>query len=397
MPMNDPLSSHRLQQLQPSTFSSQHFPVYGPTATAFLPNELPGTSQSPAYAPAAHSHYFPITEGPRPSYTTTAPPSLQLPKIQPAPLTNGDLKHFSKDALQSLAAAPPPPEEETAPKHVVGSQGRRGILPSATGRPQATTNQNLSNGKNSPALAKDSEGKFPCPHCNKPYLHAKHLKRHMLRPYSRANKKAKQQEHEQQEQQQANMAVSPYAMTTEQMPMPAYSTSLNSPIGLAAMDLGPGFDNRPEPLANQVTRSNELRKANVIGSVSNRGSTSSINTFENAAFSTGHVTPDSVSTSGAATPYTYQHERSSLSSPADAGFDHLNLGRLSGSGYPNGQLPSIVGQSGGRGNSFDWSQFPAPYSHDDFQPYQSGSNTPHHNHFKQETDFAGFEWPTNSK
>ena len=28
---------------------------------------------------------------------------------------------------------------------------------------------------------KDSEGKFPCEHCNKNYLHAKHLKRHMLR------------------------------------------------------------------------------------------------------------------------------------------------------------------------------------------------------------------------
>jgi hypothetical protein len=28
---------------------------------------------------------------------------------------------------------------------------------------------------------KDQDGKFPCPNCNKTYLHAKHLKRHMLR------------------------------------------------------------------------------------------------------------------------------------------------------------------------------------------------------------------------
>ena len=28
---------------------------------------------------------------------------------------------------------------------------------------------------------KDDDGKFPCPHCNKTYLHAKHLKRHLLR------------------------------------------------------------------------------------------------------------------------------------------------------------------------------------------------------------------------
>jgi len=28
---------------------------------------------------------------------------------------------------------------------------------------------------------KDADGKFPCPHCTKTYLHAKHLKRHLLR------------------------------------------------------------------------------------------------------------------------------------------------------------------------------------------------------------------------
>ncbi|KAI7520336.1 hypothetical protein KC317_g22415, partial [Hortaea werneckii] len=28
---------------------------------------------------------------------------------------------------------------------------------------------------------KDADGKYPCPHCNKTYLHAKHLRRHLLR------------------------------------------------------------------------------------------------------------------------------------------------------------------------------------------------------------------------
>lgn len=63
------------------------------------------------------------------------------------------------------------------PTHVVGSQGRRGILPSAPGRPPASSNT----GKNSLMPAKDADGKFPCPHCTKTYLHAKHLKRHLLR------------------------------------------------------------------------------------------------------------------------------------------------------------------------------------------------------------------------
>lgn len=72
------------------------------------------------------------------------------------------------------------PNDMEPPTHVVGSQGRRGILPSAPGRPAVTT---TSNGTAKSALipAKDADGKFPCPHCTKTYLHAKHLKRHLLR------------------------------------------------------------------------------------------------------------------------------------------------------------------------------------------------------------------------
>lgn len=68
------------------------------------------------------------------------------------------------------------PEGE-APTHVVGSQGRRGILPSAPGRPAAPA----AGSKNTVIPVKDADGKFPCPHCTKTYLHAKHLKRHLLR------------------------------------------------------------------------------------------------------------------------------------------------------------------------------------------------------------------------
>lgn len=65
------------------------------------------------------------------------------------------------------------------PTHVVGSQGRRGILPSAPGRPAAPAAG--TGGKNTVIPVKDADGKFPCPHCTKTYLHAKHLKRHLLR------------------------------------------------------------------------------------------------------------------------------------------------------------------------------------------------------------------------
>ncbi|KAI1840205.1 hypothetical protein JX266_013606 [Neoarthrinium moseri] len=70
-------------------------------------------------------------------------------------------------------------QEADQPTHVVGSQGRRGILPSAPGRPAAPTGPGA--GKNTVIPQKDADGKFPCPHCTKTYLHAKHLKRHLLR------------------------------------------------------------------------------------------------------------------------------------------------------------------------------------------------------------------------
>lgn len=114
-----------------------------------------------------HPHGFATSR----THPTSAPPNIHLPQI--------------KSERPSLAAKKDyistPPAQRSPPTHVVGSQGRRGILPSATGRPSAVNNQTVNGGKHSPQLVKDADGKYPCPHCNKPYLHAKHLKRHMLR------------------------------------------------------------------------------------------------------------------------------------------------------------------------------------------------------------------------
>ncbi|KAI6785107.1 Fungal specific transcription factor domain [Emericellopsis cladophorae] len=80
--------------------------------------------------------------------------------------------------MQQHQQQPMVPEGEQ-PTHVVGSQGRRGILPSAPGRPAAPA---AGTGAKSTVIpVKDADGKFPCPHCTKTYLHAKHLKRHLLR------------------------------------------------------------------------------------------------------------------------------------------------------------------------------------------------------------------------
>lgn len=64
-------------------------------------------------------------------------------------------------------------QEETV--HVVGQQGRRGVLPTHPGRQPPTT------GKAPANPTKNADNKYECPHCVKTYLHLKHLKRHLLR------------------------------------------------------------------------------------------------------------------------------------------------------------------------------------------------------------------------
>ncbi|KAF3484312.1 C2H2 transcription factor RfeC [Arthroderma uncinatum] len=49
-------------------------------------------------------------------------------------------------------------------KRVVGSQGRRGILPSTNLAERA-------------GIPDNTDGRFPCPRCSKTYLHEKHLRR----------------------------------------------------------------------------------------------------------------------------------------------------------------------------------------------------------------------------
>ena len=87
-----------------------------------------------------------------------------------------DLRPRSESLFPHLASQPSTlaKHPDLEPTHVVGQQGRRGILPSAPGRAPPSSGKSI-------VPVKDQDGKFPCPHCSKTYLHAKHLKRHMLR------------------------------------------------------------------------------------------------------------------------------------------------------------------------------------------------------------------------
>ncbi|KAI9746194.1 MAG: hypothetical protein M1818_000875 [Claussenomyces sp. TS43310] len=124
---------------------------------------------------SAMSHPQPIAPAPAPNRLVPLRPMTSAPPLQHSlhgQMPPGMSSPYSQQAL--------PPQDHETPTHVVGSQGRRGILPSAPGRP-AVSATGTGATKNAVIPAKDADGKFPCPHCTKTYLHAKHLKRHLLR------------------------------------------------------------------------------------------------------------------------------------------------------------------------------------------------------------------------
>lgn len=204
-PLQPPASN-----MQPMYGSNPHTPrTPGTPNTPNSNNNLPSyqtqTSQPPGgrgmYAmPQQQSQYPPPhaygTSGAMMPQATTAPAGPQ--PIAPAPQGNrgppvlrpmppGGIMSQQPPGVsspyapnQSLMQPQPVMPEGDQPTHVVGSQGRRGILPSAPGRPAAPT-AGTAGAKSTVIPVKDADGKFPCPHCTKTYLHAKHLKRHLLR------------------------------------------------------------------------------------------------------------------------------------------------------------------------------------------------------------------------
>ena len=152
--------------------------AYGPGMgnNPYSQQQYPATSAVMTATTTAASHPQPIAPAPSPGVQVgRAPPVLRpMPAsgVIPQPGMNSPYGQSPLMAQQSMLP------EGDQPTHVVGSQGRRGILPSAPGRPAAPA---AGTAGKTPIPQKDADGKFPCPHCTKTYLHAKHLKRHLLR------------------------------------------------------------------------------------------------------------------------------------------------------------------------------------------------------------------------
>ena len=109
--------------------------------------------------------------------------------------------------------------------------------------------------------------------------------------------------------------------------VPAYQVfapTLGSPIGLSNSLSMPGFDpQRPLYVPGALNRYNSNGQLRGM-SASTRGSLSSVSLDNSSLPGTGAVTPDTVTDSGAATPYSQPHgQRSSLGSPGASTFNNL--------------------------------------------------------------------------
>ena len=185
------------EQLNHSSRAPQ--PAY-PTNSSLFSNAVPFQVQNQQTAYSTNAYTQALNQPPqnasfpyRPAnpysfnQNHSQPMSGRLGELRPMPAANGTSQTpqssstaytSNRPLTSSIHSSENDPTERT---HVVGSQGRRGILPSAAGRPAAITNDGPATTKTTVVPVKDSDGKFPCPHCNKTYLHAKHLKRHLLR------------------------------------------------------------------------------------------------------------------------------------------------------------------------------------------------------------------------
>lgn len=167
---------------QASLSNSHYAPIYAPTSNMYF-NVNYNNNDAATYVPTSQRQQQTEPSRPPPNYMQSNPQAQpaftattrSLPEIAPMPprMNGAQMAIYAGNDNSHPAEQPPP-------SHVVGAQGRRGILPCTVGRPAAVVGADLDTSKNIP-LPRDEDGKYPCPHCEKTYLHSKHLKRHLLR------------------------------------------------------------------------------------------------------------------------------------------------------------------------------------------------------------------------
>lgn len=153
-----------------------------PTTTAYAP-VMPSYSSAQSMAPHTSTSMSSSSVDTGSFAYGSHLPSGQIPLPQLSPAIFGN--HSRQSSMSSYATAQTSPQDmghDARLMPVVGSQGRRGILPSVHGRAAPPPGSALDGStRGGVAPQKNEDNKYPCLYCNKTYLHLKHLKRHHLR------------------------------------------------------------------------------------------------------------------------------------------------------------------------------------------------------------------------
>ena len=180
------------------------------------------------------------------------------------------------------------------------------------------------------------------------------------------------------------------------------AANLQSSLGLSNLRLGQSsYSEEQHGLPSSISQSDTINQASNTLTIGNRALSRppASSSFDPSGFSnaTGHITPESVTTSGAATPYPYPQDSRPNQYSSDGTFTHasnaqsLNLSGTSrpppGSSYPSGSLPQIVESSQGHRNDLDW--YFSPGSQAEFNNHQIQSGIEQsHQPVKSEPDFS---------
>ena len=144
--------------------------------------------------------------------------------------------------------------------------------------------------------------------------------------------------------------------------------NVQEPFDFNALELGsPSFVEGQQPLPNRESCSNSVRRPSTSsagGPLGNLYVAAAASSYDPTSLNySGQITPDSITTSGAATPYQYPHELRASQFSSDTSFAQgipVSLAQSVPGGF-GAPLPHIVGSSHDRGNDLDWSiYFPAP-------------------------------------
>lgn len=172
-------------------------------------------------------------------------------------------------------------------------------------------------------------------------------------------------------------------------------SSVGNLSNLSNTDLHTPSHNRP-PASNRVSRKNSLKRTGTASSNKANYTAPNSASLDGSGFYTGgQATPDSLTTSGAATPFNYSGDpRSNQLSPSaniNSSMNGLSLDlnsisrSLTNPSYSNASLPHIVEASHDRSSDFDWSSYQPMEGHDEYSNSHYHSNAGGaHPHFKTE-------------